>query len=113
MQEGATKEDIERLPKYKFRRFGDSEKQNGEIQESFGGIMTECDTSTPVEHVLPLEDAVCCSVLCPIFLFKMKILMTWNCIILLLPLVACKTEESWSLVYLGLHNRETVYSFAV
>ncbi|XP_027108263.2 E3 ubiquitin-protein ligase At1g63170-like [Coffea arabica] len=63
-QEGATKEDIEQLPKYKFRRFGDSEKQNGEIQESFGGIMTECDTSTPVEHVLPLEDAECCICLC-------------------------------------------------
>lgn len=58
-QEGATKEDIERLPKYKFRRFGDFDKQSGEIQESFGGIMTECDTDSPVEHVLPLEDAVC------------------------------------------------------
>ncbi|KAL3517115.1 hypothetical protein ACH5RR_024017 [Cinchona calisaya] len=63
-QEGATKEDIERLPKYKFRRFGDSEKQNGEIQESFGGIMTECDTAAPIEHVLPLEDAECCICLC-------------------------------------------------
>ncbi|KAL3536864.1 hypothetical protein ACH5RR_000230 [Cinchona calisaya] len=63
-QEGATKEDIERLPKYKFRRFGDSEKQNGEIQESFGGIMTECDADTPIEHILPLEDAECCICLC-------------------------------------------------
>ncbi|KAM3264439.1 hypothetical protein P3L10_001433 [Capsicum annuum] len=26
-QEGATKEDVERLPKYKFRRLGDFEKQ--------------------------------------------------------------------------------------
>lgn len=57
-QEGATKEDIERLPKYKFRKLGDFEKQNGEIQESFGGIMTECDTDSPIEHVLPPEDAV-------------------------------------------------------
>lgn len=63
-QEGATKEDIERLPKYKFRRIGDFEKQNGEIQESFGGIMTECDTDSPIEHVLPLEDAECCICLC-------------------------------------------------
>lgn len=59
-QEGATKDDIERLPKYKFRRIGDFEKQNGEIQESFGGVMTECDTDTPIEHVLPQEDAECC-----------------------------------------------------
>ncbi|KAK4476562.1 hypothetical protein RD792_015718, partial [Penstemon davidsonii] len=58
-QEGATKEDIERLPTFKFRKIGDSEKQNGEIQESFGGIMTECGTDTPTEQVLPLEDVVC------------------------------------------------------
>ncbi|KAL6499302.1 hypothetical protein OROHE_025965 [Orobanche hederae] len=55
--EGATKEDIERLPRFKFRKIGDFEKENGEIQESFGGIMTECDTDSPTEHVLPLEDA--------------------------------------------------------
>lgn len=64
-QEGATKEDVERLTKYKFRRLGKFEKQNGEIQESFGGVMTECDTDTPIEHVLPLEDAECCICLCP------------------------------------------------
>ncbi|CAA3001939.1 E3 ubiquitin- ligase At1g63170-like [Olea europaea subsp. europaea] len=63
-QEGATKEVIERLPRYKFRRISDFEKQNGEIQESFGGIMTECDTDSPTEHVLPLEDAECCICLC-------------------------------------------------
>ncbi|KAL6965115.1 hypothetical protein U1Q18_036169 [Sarracenia purpurea var. burkii] len=63
-QEGATKEDIERLPKYKFRRIGEFEKQNGEIQESFGGIMTECDTDTPIEHVLSAEDTECCICLC-------------------------------------------------
>ncbi|KAL3649531.1 hypothetical protein CASFOL_005934 [Castilleja foliolosa] len=57
-QEGATKEDIERLPRFKFRKIGDFEKENGEIQESFGGIMTECDTDSPTEHVLPLEDAM-------------------------------------------------------
>ncbi|XP_031113177.1 E3 ubiquitin-protein ligase At1g63170-like [Ipomoea triloba] len=63
-QEGATKEDIEQLPKYKFRKLGDFEKQNGEIQESFGGVMTECDTDSPTEHVLPMEDAECCICLC-------------------------------------------------
>ncbi|PIN21997.1 hypothetical protein CDL12_05297 [Handroanthus impetiginosus] len=59
-QEGATKEDIERLPRYKFQKIGDFGKRNGEIQESFGGIMTKCDTDSPTEHVLPLEDAECC-----------------------------------------------------
>ncbi|CAA0842613.1 RING/U-box superfamily protein [Striga hermonthica] len=63
-QEGATKEDIERLPKFRFRKIGDFEKENGEIQESFGGIMTECDTDSPAEHVLSLEDAECCICLC-------------------------------------------------
>ncbi|KAF8412305.1 hypothetical protein HHK36_000266 [Tetracentron sinense] len=55
-QEGASKEDIDQLPKYKFRRIGDFEKLNGEIQ----GVMTECDTDTPTKHVLSLEDAECC-----------------------------------------------------
>ncbi|OVA14134.1 hypothetical protein BVC80_1787g224 [Macleaya cordata] len=56
-QEGASKDDIEQLPKYKFRKIGDSEKLNGELQGPFGGIMTECNTDAPAEHVLPLEDA--------------------------------------------------------
>ncbi|XP_010255490.1 PREDICTED: E3 ubiquitin-protein ligase At1g12760-like isoform X3 [Nelumbo nucifera] len=59
-QEGASKEDIDQLPKYKFRRISDFEKISGEIQGPFGGIMTECDTETPIEHVLSLEDAECC-----------------------------------------------------
>ncbi|PHU17865.1 E3 ubiquitin-protein ligase [Capsicum chinense] len=63
-QQGATKEDVERLPKYKFKRLGNFEKENGEIQESFGGVMVECDTDTPTEHVLPPEDAECCICLC-------------------------------------------------
>lgn len=63
LQEGATKDDIERLPRYTFRKIGDFEKQSGEIQGSFGGIMAECDTDSPLEHVLPLEDAVCPSIL--------------------------------------------------
>lgn len=63
-QEGASKEDIERLPKYKFRKICNFEKVNGEVQGTFGGIMTECDTETPIEHVLPLENAECCICLC-------------------------------------------------
>ncbi|KAM1103335.1 hypothetical protein ACFX13_012108 [Malus domestica] len=59
-----TREEIDRLPKYKFRKIPDFDKVNGEIQESFGGVMTECDTTTPTEHVLSLEDAECCICLC-------------------------------------------------
>ncbi|KAL3625685.1 hypothetical protein CASFOL_030214 [Castilleja foliolosa] len=59
-QEGVTKEDIEKLPRYNFRKIGDLEKQNSEIQGSFGGTMTKCDTESPSEHALPLEDAECC-----------------------------------------------------
>ncbi|XP_057980462.1 E3 ubiquitin-protein ligase At1g12760-like isoform X2 [Malania oleifera] len=63
-QEGAAKEDIDRLPKYKYQRISDFEKLNGEIQESFGGIMTECNTDSPIEHILSAEDAECCICLC-------------------------------------------------
>lgn len=58
-QEGASKEDIEQLPKYKFRRDGDIENDSGDIGVC-GGVMTECGTDLPIEHVLPPEDAECC-----------------------------------------------------
>lgn len=57
-QVGATKDDIDRLPKYKFKRIGDFEIENGEIEEAFGGLMIECDTDAPIERALPREDAV-------------------------------------------------------
>uniref|UniRef100_A0A7N0U147 RING-type E3 ubiquitin transferase n=1 Tax=Kalanchoe fedtschenkoi TaxID=63787 RepID=A0A7N0U147_KALFE len=59
-QEGASKEEVEQLTKYKFHRIGDVEKLSGEIQGSSGGIMTECNTDSPTEHVLSEEDAECC-----------------------------------------------------
>ncbi|XWS46032.1 hypothetical protein CRYUN_Cryun14cG0030000 [Craigia yunnanensis] len=59
-REGVTEEELDRLPKYKFRRVGDFEKVNGEIQESREGIMTECNTDTPTERILSHEDAECC-----------------------------------------------------
>ncbi|XVE77072.1 hypothetical protein DITRI_Ditri13aG0032300 [Diplodiscus trichospermus] len=59
-REGATEEEIDRLPKYKFCRVGDFEKVSGEIQESREGIMTECNTDTPTERILSHEDAECC-----------------------------------------------------
>ncbi|CAN1186221.1 E3 ubiquitin-protein ligase At4g11680 [Linum perenne] len=58
--EGATKEDIDQLTKFKFRRVAESEKLAGEEQETPGGIMTECGTDSPIEHALPQEDAECC-----------------------------------------------------
>ncbi|XP_054824570.1 E3 ubiquitin-protein ligase At1g12760-like [Prosopis cineraria] len=59
-QEGASKEDIEQLPKFKFRRIDSSEKLAGNAQEPVGGIMTECGTDSPNEHILSEEDAECC-----------------------------------------------------
>ncbi|XVF33389.1 hypothetical protein REPUB_Repub17cG0164300 [Reevesia pubescens] len=63
-RDGATEEEIDRLPKYKFRRIGDFEKVNGEIQESCKGIMNECNTDTATERILSHEDAECCICLC-------------------------------------------------
>uniref|UniRef100_A0A1D1YWW6 RING-type E3 ubiquitin transferase n=1 Tax=Anthurium amnicola TaxID=1678845 RepID=A0A1D1YWW6_9ARAE len=59
-QEGASDEDIRQLPKYKFRRITDVEKLGGDITGPCGGVMTECGTETPMEHVLSAEDAECC-----------------------------------------------------
>ncbi|KAH7522621.1 E3 ubiquitin-protein ligase At1g63170 isoform X2 [Ziziphus jujuba] len=59
-QVGATEEEIDRLPKFKFQTTGDIQKVNGDIQESCGGIMTECDTDSPIEHALSKEHAECC-----------------------------------------------------
>ncbi|KAJ1398088.1 Zinc finger, RING-type [Sesbania bispinosa] len=58
-QEGATKEDLEQLSKFKFQRKS-NEKLAGSTQGPVGGIMTECHTDTPIEHVLSDEDAECC-----------------------------------------------------
>ncbi|KAL9679551.1 hypothetical protein QQ045_017416 [Rhodiola kirilowii] len=57
-QEGASKEEIEQLTKYNFRRIGAVEKLGGDNQGYSGGIMTECNTDTPTEHILSEEDAV-------------------------------------------------------
>lgn len=61
-QEGATKEDIEQLRKFKFQRKS-NEKLADNTQGPVGGIMTECHADCPIEHVLPDEDAVCCKFL--------------------------------------------------
>ncbi|XP_027360641.1 E3 ubiquitin-protein ligase At1g12760-like [Abrus precatorius] len=59
-QEGASKEDIEQLSKFKFRRIESNEKLTGTVQGPVGGIMTECQADSPIEHVLAEEDAECC-----------------------------------------------------
>ncbi|ESW27548.1 hypothetical protein PHAVU_003G211600 [Phaseolus vulgaris] len=59
-QEGASKEDIEQLSKFKFQRTETNEKLAGNTQGAAGGIMMECDTDSPIEHVLSDEDAECC-----------------------------------------------------
>lgn len=76
-QEGASKDDIERLPTYKFQRIGDFEKQNGEVQEAFSGTMTECNTDMPTERVLSVEDAVSFVIQLDI-LFKTLHVGPWN-----------------------------------
>ncbi|KAJ6807491.1 protein binding protein [Iris pallida] len=61
-QEGASDEDIRQLPKYRFRRTGDSadaEKLGHEISKPSGGIMTECGSEAPLEHEIAAEDAEC------------------------------------------------------
>ncbi|KAJ6797260.1 putative E3 ubiquitin-protein ligase [Iris pallida] len=62
-QEGASDEDIHQLPKYIFRRTGDSadaEKLDDEISKPSGGIMTECGSDAPLEHEIAAENAECC-----------------------------------------------------
>lgn len=58
-QEGASKEDIDQLSKFKFRKSSDDEKFiAGDVKGPPGGIMTECGTDSPTEHVLSQEDAL-------------------------------------------------------
>ncbi|KAK7251270.1 hypothetical protein RIF29_34317 [Crotalaria pallida] len=59
-QDGASKEDIEQLSKFKFRRFENDEKRAGNNEGPSGGIMTECVAESPIEHDLSDEDAECC-----------------------------------------------------
>ncbi|KAK3434425.1 hypothetical protein EUGRSUZ_D01910 [Eucalyptus grandis] len=60
-QEGASKEDIEQLPKFKFRKIGDSEKHISDVEGPLGGMMTECGTKeSPTGHYLSQDDAECC-----------------------------------------------------
>ena len=57
-QEGASEDDIRQIPKYKFRKMEEPEKQSVSVPGSSGGIMIECGTNQPIEKVLAAEDAV-------------------------------------------------------
>ncbi|CAL9237080.1 unnamed protein product [Arabidopsis halleri] len=63
-REGASDEEIERLPKFKFLTVRNSEKVNGEIRETHGGIMTQLGVDSPTERVLSSDEAECCICLC-------------------------------------------------
>ncbi|KAF3582049.1 hypothetical protein DY000_02028812 [Brassica cretica] len=63
-REGASDEEIERLPKFKFLTLKNSEKVNGEIRETHGGIMTQLGVDSPSERVLSSDEAECCICLC-------------------------------------------------
>ncbi|MBA0552866.1 hypothetical protein Golob_023642, partial [Gossypium lobatum] len=58
--EGASKEEIDQLSKFKFQKNGDNEKPAGDVQGPVGGIMIECGTDSPMEQVLSQDDAECC-----------------------------------------------------
>lgn len=57
-QGGASDEDIRQLPTYKFQRIDNFEILFNEVQRSKGGMMIECGSDEPIEHVLSAEDAV-------------------------------------------------------
>ncbi|CAL0313384.1 unnamed protein product [Lupinus luteus] len=59
-QDGATKNDIQHLSKYTFRRIANNEKLAGNTEGPAGGVMTECVANSPIEHDLCDEDAECC-----------------------------------------------------
>lgn len=57
-QEGASEEDINSLSKYMFRTMRDADKLVAGIAAPVCGVMTECDTDPPIEHIISAEDAV-------------------------------------------------------
>lgn len=61
---GASKEDIELLPKYKFCRIDGGQKVSEDTPGPCEGIMTECEADNPVSRRVTAEDAECCICLC-------------------------------------------------
>lgn len=71
-QEGASRDVVEQLPRYNFRRVGDTDKLSGEAQGPSAGVMTESGTDSPIEHHISHEDAVRSSNRFPLPLRKKK-----------------------------------------
>ncbi|KAI4367912.1 hypothetical protein MLD38_016538 [Melastoma candidum] len=64
-QEGASKEEIEKLPKFKFLTIADGEKLITDVQGPLAGVMTECNgKESPNQRYLSKEDVECCICLC-------------------------------------------------
>lgn len=57
---GASKEDIELLPKYKFHQTGSEQKVSDATPGPCEGVMTECETNSPIVRRLTADDAECC-----------------------------------------------------
>ena len=57
-QGGASKEDIELLPKYKFHQTGSEQKVTDATPGPCEGVMTECETNSPIVRRLTADDAV-------------------------------------------------------
>ncbi|KAJ8427548.1 hypothetical protein Cgig2_003111 [Carnegiea gigantea] len=56
-QGGASKEDIELLPKYKFHQTGSEQKVSDATPGPCEGVMTECETNSPTVRRLTADDA--------------------------------------------------------
>jgi len=57
-QGGASKEDIELLPKYIFHQIGSEQKVSDEAPGPCEGVITECETDSPIVRRLTADDAV-------------------------------------------------------
>lgn len=65
-QEGASEEDINMLPKYKFQRTGSFAKAGADMAGPSGGVLSILGATVGAaeERALPAEDAECCICLC-------------------------------------------------
>ncbi|CAN8308284.1 unnamed protein product [Cochlearia groenlandica] len=66
-QEGASKNDIDQMPKFRYRKTSNDEKLTCQVLgggAASRGIMTECGTDSPIGRLLSPEDAECCICLC-------------------------------------------------
>nr|VDD31000.1 unnamed protein product [Brassica oleracea] len=82
-EEGASKKDIDQMPKFRYRKISNDEKLQGETTNR--GIMTECGTDSPIERSLSSEDAV----LLLIIAILIKFLLRRRCFLVFLMQECC------------------------